>query len=348
MFIKIHRCVSGLTFLTLVSLILLSTSCSAQKATKNYLLALSKADHHLAMVDPVTLKVLATMPVGEDPHEVIASPDGKTAYVTIYGGGRFHEIDVLNLKERTPKESIDTRPLFGPHDIVYTNNKVWFSAEGSKAVGRFDPSTNKLDWSMGTGEDRTHMLFVTDGGERIYTTNISSGTVSILVDSLMQPGRNAPPNAPARREWEQTIVKVSPGCEGMDVTPDGKYLWTASAEDGNVFIVDLGNKKLAGQFAGHVEGANRLKFTPDGKLAFVTSLRSGELTIFDVASKKELQRLKLGRGCAGILMSPIEPKAYIACSADNYIAVIDLKSLKMIGKFEVGGTPDGMCWASQE
>jgi len=43
-----------------------------------------KADHTLAIVDPATLKVVAKMPVGDDPHEVIATADGKMAYVSNY------------------------------------------------------------------------------------------------------------------------------------------------------------------------------------------------------------------------------------------------------------------------
>jgi len=133
-----------------------STKCDAQSRAS--ILALSKADHTLAIVDPVTLNIIARIPVGSDPHEVIASADGKTAYVSIYGGGSLHELNVIDLVNKKPLANIDTRPLFGPHGLMFANGKVWFSAEGSKAVGSYDPATAKLDWSMGTGQDRTHMI----------------------------------------------------------------------------------------------------------------------------------------------------------------------------------------------
>ena len=283
-------------------LLLCSTSklCFAQATPKRSLLALSKAAHTLSIVDPSNLKVLARIPVGIDPHEVVASSDGKFAYVAIYGGGSFHEINVIDLVAQKPLPTIDTRPLYGPHDIAFVDGKAWFTAEGSKAIGRFDPATGKLDWSMGTGQDRTHMIFVSSKSKRIYTTNISSGTVSILTDSLIQPGGNAPPGAKPREEWIHTVIPTAKGSEGFDVTPDGRELWTASSEDGTVSIIDLGAKKLAEKVEGKVFGANRLKFTPDGKQAFVASLSTGELTIFDVASRKEIKRLKIGNGAAGI------------------------------------------------
>lgn len=152
-------------------------------AGKNRLLALSKSDHTLSIIDPTTLKIIAKVPVGEDPHEVTASADGKTAFVSVYGGGTLHTINIIDLVTQKNKLDVDTRPLYGPHDLKYVNNKLWFTAEGSKSVGRYDPATNKLEWSMGTGQDRTHMLHVTNDGNAVYTININSGTVSILSNS---------------------------------------------------------------------------------------------------------------------------------------------------------------------
>ncbi len=324
-----------------------ATSCSGQSTVQKSLLALSKADHTLAIVDPVTLKVVARIPVGEDPHEMIASPDGRTAYVANYGGGSLHTLNVIDLVAQKPLPDIDTRPLFGPHDVTFAVGKLWFTAEGSKSVGRYDPSTGKLDWSMGTGQDRTHMIYLTADGKKIYTTNVSSGTVSILSDTLIQPGRFAPPNAKPRSDWNQTVVEAGRGSEGFDVSPDGRKLWTAASVEGTIFIVDLHSKKLEAKIDAKVIGANRLKFTPDGKLAFISSLSSGDLFIYDTKSQREIKKLKLGRGCAGILMDPDGSRAFVACSADGYIAVVDLQTLEVTGKLDVGGVPDGLAWAIQ-
>src|SRR6476661_5567332 len=188
----------------LIALLFSSTKCDAQ--SRGSILALSKADHTLAIVDPVTLNIVAKVPVGSDPHEVIASADGRTAYVSIYGGGSLHELNVIDLVAKKPLSNIDTRPLFGPHGLTFANGKVWFSAEGSKAVGSYDPATGKLDWSMGTGQDRTHMIYVAADGKKIYTTNVASGTVSILMDTLIQPGQFAPSGARPREDWTQTVI----------------------------------------------------------------------------------------------------------------------------------------------
>ena len=333
--------------------------CNAQ-LPKQFLLALSKQDHTLAIVDASTLNVLGKVPVGDDPHEVIASADGKTAYVSIYGGGSLHTINVIDLTTQKRLDDIDTKPQLGPHGLTFANYKLWFTTEGSKTIGSYDPSVKTIDWVMGTGQDRTHMIYVTSDAKKIYTTNVSSGTVSIIQDTLMRmgnmpppPGNGAPQNIPPlgmmqpRHNWQQTIIPVSRGSEGFDVSPDSSELWTASAEDGRIYIINLSSKKLVATLDAKVNGANRLKFTPDGKMVFISSLGSGEITVYDAALRKEIKKINIGHGAAGIEMQPDNTHAFVACTADNYVAVIALKTLTIINKIDVGGKPDGLAWAVQ-
>jgi YVTN family beta-propeller protein len=311
---------------------LLTTTTGIEAQTRK-LLALSKADHTLSIVDPVSLKVIAKMPVGADPHEVIASTDGKTAYVSNTGGGRFHVLNVIDLVAQKTIDSIDTSPLMGPHGLAYADGKLWFSAEGSKAVGRYDPATKKIDWATGTGQDRTHMVEVTNDGQHVYTTNFNSGTVSLFKKGNV--------------EWQQTVVTTSKGVEGFDLSPDGKEIWAVAAENGSIYIIDTASKTVIKTIDAKAIGANRLKISPDGKLALISSLRTGELVIYDVKARKELKRLKVGKGAAGVLIDLDSSRAFVACSPDNYVAVVNLKTLEVITRIDVGGTPDGLAWAIQ-
>jgi YVTN family beta-propeller protein len=251
-----------------IPIVFAANKSQAQAMPARTLLALSKSDHTLSIIDPITLKVIATAPVGSDPHEVIASADGKTAYVSIYGGGSLHELSVVDLVGQKALPPIDTKPLMGPHGLTFAGGKVWFSAEGAKAVGRYDPATGKFDWAMGTGQDRTHMIYVTDDSKKVYTTNVSSATVSILVDSLFKPvgprAGSTPPTGsgplagfapPARKDWVQTVIPVAKGSEGFDVSPDGRELWTAGADDGNISIIDIVAKKVTATIDAKVAGA---------------------------------------------------------------------------------------------
>lgn len=314
---------------------------------KRTLLATSKTNHTLSIIDPSTLNVITTVPTGPNPHEVVVSPDGKTAYVSNPGNSDLHEINVIDLQQQKVLPSIDTAPFLGPHGMVWLNNKLWFTAQGSKAVARYDIETAKFDFAVGTGQEVTHLLYVTPDGKRFYTTNVDSGTVSIFENMLVQPTIPPtgvlPPTAKPHMDWVQTLIPVGKGAEGFDVSPDGKELWTATPE-GIISIIDLEAKKVSATINTGVLGLHRLKFTPDGSRVAIVSVRTGDLLFYNTKSRKETKRIKTGQGAA-MLMDAIGNRLFISCSPNDYIAIIDLKTMEVSGKLEVGGRPDGLEFA---
>jgi len=342
-----------LIFATLFS----SANLFAQSTPETSILALSKTNHTLAIVDPASLKVLATVPVGDDPHEVVAATDGKTAYVSNYGYGRFHTITAIDLVGQKPLATIDLGALVGPHGLAFAGGKLWFTAEVAKAIARYDPATQKIDWILGTGQNRTHMIYVAPDIKWIATTNVNSGTVS-LIEKVEGPQPGPPPAGapsgppplilPPGGDWNETVIPVGVGSEGFDVSPDHKELWTADARNGNVTIIDIAKKQVVETLPIDAVGANRLKFTPDGKLVFVSTLRGGDVLVLDAATRKVIKRIPVGHGAAGILMQPDGSRAFVACSPDNYVVAIDLKSLEVTAHIDVGGNPDGLAWAARQ
>lgn len=303
------------------------------------LLVLSKGDLTLSIVDPSTLKVIAHMPSGPDPHEVVASPDGKYAYISNYGSGAYNTITVVDLVAHKTIGPVDLGALRGPHGLMYSGNKVWFTAEAAKVVGSYDPATQKVDLVLGTGQNRTHMVYVFEDLKRIITSNVSSATMTII-DKTTSAGRGG--RGPTS-DWEETNIAVGRGAEGFDVK--GNELWAANAQDGTISILDLAAKKVTHTLDADVKGANRLKFTPDGKLVLVSTLGGPDLSIFDAATKKLKKKIAIGHGAAGIEMQPDGSRAFVACTPDSYVVTIDLKRLDMGARFDAGKQPDGMAWA---
>ena len=332
-------------FISLLLFSIVSTPAIAQTPSPA-LLALSKGDQALFIIDPATFAVVGQVPAGPDPHEVIASDDGKTAYISNYGGGSFNTITVVDLATQKILPIIDLGALRGPHGLDFVGGKLWFTAEAAKAIGSYDPATKKIDWILGTGQDRTHMIYVFPRLDPIITSNVNSATITVIEKSNGPTGpAGAPPRPGPRTNWTETVIPVGKGSEGFDVSPDGKEIWVANAQDGTISVIDLAAKKAVQTLDANVRGANRLKFTPDGKLAFVSSLGGPDLVIFDVATRREVKRVPIGHGAAGILMQPDGLRAYVSCTPDDYIVVIDLKSLTITSKINAGKNPDGLAWA---
>jgi YVTN family beta-propeller protein len=337
----------------------------AQSTTpKTSLLVLSKHDHTLAIVDPASLRAVARVPVGDDPHEVIASADGHTAYVSNYGFGAFHTLAVVDLEAQHEEPLIDLGALRGPHGLAFQQGKVWFTAEAAKAIGSYDPGTGKVNWIMGTGQNRTHMLYVFPDAQKIVTTNVNAATVTVLEHTEGPAGGPPPPQpgaplaagaqsgprrmpGPPGGDWNETVIPVGGGAEGFDVSPDGKQAWVANAWDGTISVIDLRQKKVATTLQANARGANRLKFTPDGTRALISA--GPELIVFDVASQKEVKRLRIGHGGGGgILVQPDGQRAYAAYAEDGFVAVVDMKTLEVVGKVDAGANPDGLAWAVRQ
>ncbi len=328
-------------YLLLFASILAASLVCAQDTPSN-LLVLSKRDRTLLIVDPSSLKVIARIPVGNDPHEVIASADGKTAYASNYGFGAYNTLAVVDLVAQQALPPIDLGPLRGPHGLDFAGGKVWFTAEAAKAIGSYDPTSKSVDWILGTGQNRTHMIHVSPDTKFIVTTNVSSGTVSIIESTIASS-----PGGTTHADWNETVIRVGNGSEGFDVSPDGKEIWVANAADGTVSIIDTATKSVTQTLAAGVPGANRLKFTVDGKLVLISSLRGPDVIVLDGATHKTVKRIPVGHGAAGILMQPDDMRALVACSPDGYVAVIDLHSLEVVGHIEAGNEPDGMAWAAR-
>jgi YVTN family beta-propeller protein len=329
--------------LTLLAAALAVTTIAAAGAPP-LLLAINKGDHTLAMVDATTLKVLGTAPTGPDPHEVAASADVRLAFITNYTEGNQYDssLSVVDLGTRAALPPIDLGALQRPHGLWVAGGRVYFTAEGSKVVGRVDPATRTVDWVLGTGQSGTHMVIVSKDEQHLFTSNIASGTVC-LIDRVLRGG----PGGRQAPDWTVTSVPVGRGAEGFDLSPDGRALWVANAADATVSIIDVTSKTVVQTLRVPFGRANRLKFTPDGSRVLISDLGGNDVIVLDAASRKEVARIDLGGGAAGIEMAPDGSRAFVAVGSRNAVAVVDLTTLTVTGLIETGPGPDGLAWVSR-
>ncbi|MBD0369355.1 MAG: YncE family protein [Pyrinomonadaceae bacterium] len=307
---------------------------ASQAATGSALLILNKAENTLAIVDPVTLRVLGKVATGEGPHEVVASADGRIAYVANYGTQQKvgNSISIIDISARREIKRLELGPLLRPHGIVLANGKVYFTAEVNRVIARYDPAQDRVDWIMGTGQSITHMLVVTPDGRRAYTANIVSDTVTQIDFTLPVP-------------QQVTQIQVGKQPEGIDVSPDGREVWVGQNGDGQISIIDTGTNKVKETIkVGEVP--IRLKFAPDGKRVLVSDPKASELIVLDAATRKEIKRLKVEGAPVGILVAPDGTRAFVAAIQANKVMVVDLSKLEIAASIEAGQGPDGLAWAN--
>ena len=316
-----------------VAAVMLSFLSGTAAAGAPRLLVLSKSDAALEIMDPASGKVLGRVATGESPHELAVSSDGRFAFVANYGSRTpGNSISVIDLGARKETRRVQLGLFQRPHGIAFADGKVYFTAEANKVIARYDPGADRVDWVLGTGQNGTHMILISPDRTRMFTANIGSDSITVMDQASNAGG------------WNETVVAVGKGPEGIDLTPDGKELWAAHSRDGGVSIVDVVTKRVVGTLNIATKRSNRLKFTPDGKYALVSDMEGGEVVVIDRAARKEVKRIAVGRAPEGILMQPDGSRAFVAVSGDNQVAVIELGTLAVTSRMQTGAGPDGMAW----
>ena len=158
---------------------MINASAIPETPVKPMLVAANQGDRDVSIIDPVAAKQLATVPEGGiTGHEVATSPDGRTAYVPIYGssgvgkpGTDGHEMVVIDIPSRTVTGKVDFGHGVRPHCPVYdrASGMLYVTTELDQTVTIIDPKTLKIVGTVPTGQKESHMLVISrDGQARLH------------------------------------------------------------------------------------------------------------------------------------------------------------------------------------
>jgi DNA-binding beta-propeller fold protein YncE len=310
-----------------------------EKTASPLLLVANQGSRDLSLIDPNAGKQLTTIPVeGVTGHEVAASPDGKTAYVPIYGdsgvgrpGTDGSKLSVIDLASRKVVHTIDFGHGVRPHCAVYDRNSgmLYVTTELDKTVSIIDPKTLKIVGSIPTGQEQSHMLALSRDGSRGYTANVGPGTVSVL-------------DMKARKTL--TIIPISTSTQRIAISPDDRMVFTADQAKPQLAVIDTATNKVKTWVPLPAVGYGTAP-TLDGRWLLVAMRGSKGVAVVDLKTMQVAKTIEVPDGPAEILIDPNGKTAFVACNAKNQIAVIDLSQWKVTQLIDAGKTADGLAWA---
>ena len=250
----------------LFALFVLSLSASA--AT---LVVLNKSEHTASLIDPDSGKTLATLPVGRGPHEVIVSPDGRTAYVSNFGPYGIcpaadtlcktpgNTITVLDLAKRKVKATYDYGSNKGQHgsEVSRDGKYVWVTSETPQSLLEIDTATGKIVNQWLTKQERSHLVVVTPDEKKFYVSNTVSGSVSVI----------------ERANGAVKVIPIGKGAEAITISPDGREVWAGMPVDNKIAVISTANDEIAETLDSGGKQPQRIRFTPDGREVWVTRRR---------------------------------------------------------------------------
>lgn len=313
---------------------------AAGAGSKGLLLVANKGDQTLGIIDPQSGRQVATVPEdGVTGHEVAASPDGRHAYVPIYGNsGVGHPgtdgqlLRVIDLAKREVVGTVDFGKGVRPHCAVFgpKNGMLYVTTELDNTVTVIDPESLKIVATVPTGQSESHMLAITRDGRRGYTANVGPGTVSVL-------------DLEAKKVLE--IIPISRTTQRIALSPDDHWAFTADQTQPQLAVIDTTTNKVKHRVdlpgIGYGTAA-----TPDGRWLLVALIGINKVGVVDLETMKVARTLEVPRAPQEVVVRPDGAVAYVSCDASRQVAVLDLKDWKVEKLIDAGRGADGLAWAA--
>ena len=325
--------------LTLIFAGLLTAAFAAPPSPSNgLLLVANKGDQTLGLIDPTAGRQIATVAEGGvTGHEVAASPDGKRAFVPIYGnsgvgmpGTDGSTLAVIDLGERKVIRTIDFGHGVRPHCAVFgpKDGLLYVTTELDKSVTIIDPQTLKIVGNIPTGQAESHMLAVSADGHYGYTANVGPGTVSVL-------------DLEARKTL--TVISVAAHVQRISITPNNRWVFTSDAEKPRLAVIDAATNKVDRWIALPGTGYGTAS-TPDGKWLLVALPDANAVAVVNLATLGLVKTIIVPSAPQEVVVRPDNQVAYVSCDHSHQVAAIEINNWR-VKLIDAGSGADGLAWA---
>jgi YVTN family beta-propeller protein len=316
--------------------------CAGVVSAQSRLLVAVKGTQSLAIVDPANGSVVGTVPEGGTTgHEVIASADGKTAFVPVYGnsgvgkpGTDGKNIAVIDIASKKVVGNIAFDhgirphcPLIGPKD-----GRLYVTTELDKTITIIDPKTLKIVGTLPTEQEQSHMMVLSHDGKRAYTANVGPGTVSVI-------------DVAGRKVLK--VIPISGNTQRISITPDDKWVFTADQTKAQMAAIDTTKNEVAKWIPMEGMGYGSA-VTPDGKWLLVALADRNKVAVIDVRTMQVARTVAVGDYPQEVLVQPNGKTAYVSCMhGSGTVSEIDLASWKTTRTITTGSSTDGLAWAGK-
>jgi YVTN family beta-propeller protein len=308
--------------------------------SRGYLLVANKGDQSLGIIDPSSGKQIATVAEGGTTgHEVIASPDGRLAYVPIYGnsgvgkpGTDGNNLVVIDIAARKVVGNLDFGrgirphcPIFGPKDGM-----LYVTTEIDNSISVIDPRTLKVVGTVPTGQAESHMLAISRDGQRGYTANVGPGTVSVL-------------DLKARKTI--AVIPISKTTQRIALSVDDRFVFTSDQTKPQLAVIETSTNKIKNWIELPDVGYGAAP-TRDGRWLVIAMPKANKVAAIDLSAMKVAHIFEVPSAPQMVVVRPDSREAYVSCDVSGKVAVLNLTTWKVDKLIDAGKGADGLAWAS--
>ena len=291
------------------------------------LIVLNKAGDDASFIDLASGELVATLPTGDDPHELIVTDDGRWAIGTNYRGG--NSLTVFDIENLSVARTIDLSAHPQPHGVLLVpgQERVIVTAEGSSQLIVVDFHGGDIETSIETGQPGSHMVALSEDGSMAFTANTQGNSVSVVDVAAAETLR---------------VLDVPARPEAITTNRSATDVWVGSNDEGTVSVIDPADGRVRRQLAGF-SWPYRILLTEDERYVVIPDARAEVLHVFDAESGEELGKLDFsGSGPQGVALYPDDRTLFLSLSRRGKVAVVDIETMQVLGEYEAGSGPDGI------
>lgn len=293
------------------------------------LIVVNKRGNDASFIDLASGEIVASLPTGRGPHELIVTDDGRWAIASNYSGG--NSLTVFDVENLALARTIDLSAYPRPHGIVFLpgQEEVIVTSEARQTLVVVNFKSGEILRTIDTRQSGSHMLALSVDGRVAYTSNGSSDSVSVIDVGAGQFDKSI--SVPGRPEAIGTNIS-------------GSEIWVGSNDEGVVTVFSAADGSELAQWAGF-SWPYRILLTADERYAVIPDLGKQQLRFFDARSKTELGSINLlGSSPQGITLHEDDRTLFLSLSAQNKVLVIDIESREILGEYSTGESPDGIAY----
>ena len=277
---------------------------------------------------------IATSPA---PHDLVLSRDGRRAYVTLYGDGKYkanpspgNQILVIDLASQMVVDSISLAPFDSPHGITLdAQGLLWVDADPYSRVLAIRPETKQIVAEIDTGNDGTHWVLASPVTGMLFCSSKEHPVISVI--------------DPVERRLIRQI-KTPHGTEGIAFSPDGT-LYAADHKEPEILIIDGGRLEVVSSVALQIEPPHeqlsshhmRLAVSSDGRTLAAAAYHHDTLMLVDLHQSERQVAILTGAGPMALEFAPQDAtRLYLSNHDEGTVSVVDLDAGRIEHTFVCG------------
>ena len=285
----------------------------------------------VSVIDTSTNTVTATIPVGSGQVNVVVSPDGTRAYVSLP--------NTISVIDTASNAVVATIGGAGIAVAISPDGKSLYDVSGSNVLV-VSTATNSVIATVPLGNDPSGQPFmpeaaaITPNGARLYSVSLGMdqdfnfiGVVSVIDTASNTVVASIPVDFPPG--FPQPTIAV---------TPDGGHVYVIGQGGPDVAVIATASNTLVTTVPFPTPAC--LAIAPDGGRVYVTEILANAVGVIDTATNTvEPAAIPVGINPRGIAVTPDGAFVYVVNQPSNSVSVIGTATNTVVATVPVGDMP---------